>query len=131
MFTPFSYAKPLHIRRNVRFKACVKSRYRRRMKNDRNPRWLRQIPLRLYVSAICFFASRGPGDFNIVFGFLGAHLAACYRSLAGWPRRSPAALLPYGSFGEHPPFDWPSGTPLLAFGAPWDLHRPPFAGKLI
>ena len=68
---PLSYAKPLKIRPNVRFKACVKSRCRRRMKNDRNPTWLRQTPSAI-VSPRFAFSDRGaPGDFNVGFRFPG------------------------------------------------------------
>src|ERR1700746_4069481 len=66
IFTPSSYAKSLHIRWNVRFKACAKSRCRKRMKKIEIPDGCGR-PLRLYVSAIWFFRSGGPGDFNVGF----------------------------------------------------------------
>ena len=124
MFTSSSYTKSLYIRPNVRLKACVKSRCRRRMKNDRNPTWLRQTPSAI-VSPRFAFSDRGaPGDFNVGFRFCWSHLAVCYIPV---PRRQDPV-------GPSPPFSFmgpstsirfrigPVGPPL---SLPFEWHPPP------
>src|SRR5260370_21933504 len=95
IFTPSSYAKSLHIRPNVRFKACITGGYLRR-RQKRSISQMAEADPSAIVSPRFAFSDRGaPGDFNVGFRFAGPIWRRVYSPSLGLHGSvgSPAALL--------------------------------------